>query len=451
MKDARTESESVGVPGTATHAEETQGSRTKRHPHPWNWVEPDVWTDRMLAALETGVKGGKWYSLMDKVYAPRTLELAWERVRRNKGSAGVDRQSIAMFEARADRYLSEIAHDLRTGKYRPRPVKRTWIEKPGRSEQRPIGIPTVKDRVVQAALKLVLEPIFEATFADRSYGFRPLRTCKDALREVQGLLNDGKVWVVDVDLEGYFDSIPHQALMARVEQEIADRQVTNLLERYLKQGVMEGMDTWQPEAGTPQGGVISPLLANIYLNPLDHAMAQHGWAMVRYADDSVVLAGSQAEADAALEAIQSWATAQGLRLHPDKTRVVDARERGGFEFLGYHFERGMRWPRARSTKQLRSSIARKTGRSRDGSMATIIADINPIIRGWFEYYKHSHKTTFLPLDKYVRMRLRSILRKRSGGKGRGHGWDHIKWPNTYFAKRGLFTMSTARALARQSQ
>jgi RNA-directed DNA polymerase len=452
VKDRRRETESVGVPETATHAEETpQGSRAKRHPHPWNWVEPEVWTDRMLAALEAGVKGGKWYSLMDKVYAARTLELAWERVRRNKGSAGVDRQSIAMFEARAERYLSEIAQDLRTGKYRPRPVKRTWIEKPGRSDQRPIGVPTVKDRVVQTALKMVLEPIFEAIFAERSYGFRPQRKCKDALREVQGLLNDGKVWVVDVDLEGYFDSIPHEALMARVEQEVADRQVIGLVVRYLKQGVMEGMDTWQPEAGTPQGGVISPLLANIYLNPLDHAMAQGGWAMVRYADDMVVLAESQAEAEAALEALHQWATAQGLRLHPEKTRVVDARERGGFEFLGYHFERGMRWPRSRSTKQFRRAIAGKTGRSRSGSMATIVADINPIIRGWYEYYKHSHKTTFPRLDQYVRMRLRSVLRKRAGRKGRGRGWDHIHWPNAYFAELGVFTMTTVRAQARQSQ
>jgi RNA-directed DNA polymerase len=275
----------VGVPGKATHAEETRAEGKRRYARPWEWVEPEVWTERMLEALENGVKGGKWYSLMDKVSSKRTLGLAWERVKRNKGSAGADRQTIAAFEARAERYLGEVSEDLKSGKYRPKPVKRTWIEKPGRKERRPLGVPTVKDRVVQTALKLVMEPIFEARFAERSYGFRPKRGCKDALREVQKQLDSGKVWVVDVDLEGYFDSIPHEALMARVKEEVADRQVLELLQDYLKQGVLDGLETWQPGAGTPQGAVMSPLLANIYLNPLDQAMAKRGWRMVRYADD----------------------------------------------------------------------------------------------------------------------------------------------------------------------
>lgn len=444
MKDRRKESESVGVPGKATHAEETRGSR-KRHPEPWEWVEPEVWTERMLAALENGVKGGKWYSLMDKISAKRTLEVAWEQVKRNRGSAGVDRQSIGAFAAREEENLAEIARELRACEYRAKPVKRTWIEKPGRSERRPLGVPTVRDRVVQTALKLVLEPIFEAKFAEKSYGFRPRRGCKDALREVQRQLESGRVWVVDVDLASYFDSIPHETLMARVEVEIADRRALELLRGYLKQGVMEGLDAWVPGAGTPQGAVISPMLANIYLNPLDQAMEAGGWSMVRYADDFVVMCASQAEAEAALGFIGGWTAANGLTVHGEKTGVVDAREKGGFEFLGYHFERGMRWPRKRATKALRAKIRGKTGRSNGDSLATIIGGINPIIRGWYEYYKHSHWTTFEPLDGYVRMRLRSILRKRSGGKGRGRGLDHQRWPNAYFAEAGLFTMTTARA------
>jgi RNA-directed DNA polymerase len=265
----------------------------------------------MLAALQHGVKGGKWFSLMDKVAAERTLALAWERVKRKKGSPGVDRQSIAMFDAHADRYLHELSEDLRSGTFRPQAVKRTWIAKPGRKEERPLGIPTVKDRVVQGALKLVLEPIFEATFAQQSYGFRPKRGCKDALRRVQELLNGGQVWVVDVDVQSYFDSIPHQALLEAVGQQVADGRVLDLLRSYLNQGIMEGLQQWQPESGTPQGAVISPLLANIYLNPLDHALARTGAETVRYADDLVVLCGSKAEAEAALGIIQRWVTANG--------------------------------------------------------------------------------------------------------------------------------------------
>lgn len=445
-------------PPVAKQAEDphraTNGGLTAKcqaHQEPWEWVEPAVWTDRMLAALQHGVKGGKWFSLMDKVAAERTLALAWERVKRKKGSPGVDRQTIAMFDAHADRYLRELSDDLRSGTFRPHPVKRTWIAKPGRKEKRPLGIPSVKDRVVQGALKLVLEPIFEATFAPQSYGFRPKRGCKDALRRVQELLNSGQVWVVDVDLQSYFDSIPHEALLQAVGQQVADGRVLDLLRSYLNQGILEGLQQWQPESGTPQGAVISPLLANIYLNPLDHALARTGAETVRYADDLVVLCSSQAEAEAALRLIQTWVTANGLCLHMEKTRIVDARERGGFEFLGYHFERGMRWPRRRSELQFREAIRAKTGRSNGDSMVTIVKTINPIIRGWYEYYKHSHKATFQPKDAWVRMRLRSILRKRHRGQGRGHGLDHLRWPNSYFADLGLFTMSTARELARQSR
>jgi RNA-directed DNA polymerase len=401
----------------------------------------------MVAALEHGVTGGKWFSLMDKVWAKRTLEAAWERVRRNGGSAGVDRQSIDAFAAQAERYLEELQAALRAGTYRPEAVRRVWIPKPGQAERRPLGIPTVKDRVVQTALKLVLEPIWEAEFAEQSYGFRPGRGCKDALRRVQELLNGGSTWVVDVDIQGYFDSLPHGRLIAEVERRVADRGVLRLLEAYLHQGVLDGLEQWQPDQGTPQGAVISPLLANLYLDPLDHELAEQGHQSVRYADDLVVLCRTEQEAEAVLQKLREWTVSRGLTLHPEKTRLVDATEPGGFDFLGYHFERGRRWPSKRSERQLREKVRAKTRRMASGSLDQIVGELNPVVRGWYEYFKQSHTTTWQPLDSWIRMRLRSILRWRQGRKGRGRGSDHVQWPNAYFAAHGLFTMASAHRQA----
>jgi RNA-directed DNA polymerase len=435
-----TEEASARVPEEATRDEEARRQRQER----WSWVEPKVWTERMVAALETGVKGGKWFSLMDKIDAERTLGAAWERVRRNSGSAGVDRQSVEAFAAHAERYLGELRDALRGGTYRPESVRRVWIPKPGKAERRPLGIPTVKDRVVQTALKLVLEPIWEAAFAEQSYGFRPRRGCKDALRRVQELLNDGSTWVVDVDVQGYFDSIPHARLMEEVKRRVADGAVLRVLEAYLHQGVLDGLEQWQPEQGTPQGAVISPLLANIYLDPLDHLLAEQGYQSVRYADDLVVLCRTESEAAAVLGKLREWMTSRGLTLHPEKTRIVDAEQAGGFDFLGYHFERGRRWPSKRSERQLRDKVRAKTRRMTSGSLDAIVAELNPTLRGWWEYFKQSHWTTWEPLDGWIRMRLRSILRWRQGKKGRGQsGNDHRRWPNAYFAEHGLFTMAGA--------
>jgi len=416
----------------------------------WAWTEPAVWTTRMLTALEEGVKGGIWFSLIDKVYKPGNLRAAFAKVKANRGSAGADRQTIEMFEANLDTNLTRVSQQLADSGYRLQAVRRKWIAKPGSREMRPLGIPTVRDRVVQTALRNVLEPIFERDFAEHSYGFRPGRGCKDALRRVDRLLKAGKTWVVDADLQSYFDTIPKQKLLGQVAEKVADSRVLELVEAMLQHEVMDGMKHWTPEAGTPQGAVISPLLSNIYLDPLDHEMARSGYEMVRYADDIVILCGSEAEARAALAKVQEWTAQAGLKLHPEKTVIVDATERGGFDFLGYHFERGYHWPRRKSLAKLKAAIRSKTRRTQGHSLRTIIVTVNQTLRGWFEYFKHSHWYTFRPLDQWIRMRLRSILRHRRKRKGRARGTDNVLWPNAFFAEQGLFSLSTARATYGQS-
>lgn len=415
-------------------------------------MEASIWTDRMVAALGNGVKGGKWYSLNDKVVRPATLELAWHKVARNKGAAGVDGQSVARFAANAERYLGELHADLVAGRYRPEPVRRVEVPKSdGRT--RPLGIPTVKDRIVQTALKMVIEPIFEARFRPGSYGFRPGLGCKDALREVARLLAEGYTHVVDADLQGYFDSIPKDGLLARVAEAIGDGKVLSLLDAFLRQDVMNGLERWQPTTGTPQGAVISPLLGNLYLHPLDLLMERSGYRMVRYADDFVVLCRTPEEAQSALRLIEAWTADNGLTLHPDKTKIGDTMRRGqGFEFLGYRFEAGRRTVRSKSLRALKNKIRAKTARSRGDSLSRIVEDLNATLRGWFGYFKHARRGTFRPLDTFVRRRLRAILRKQE--KRPGHGKsprDHRRWPNAFFANHGLFTLYEARVSASHSR
>lgn len=432
--------DSTGSAGQATRGAEARN---------WAWAEATVWTERMVSALDNGVKGGRWYSLIDKVHAPATLQAAWAKVRANRGAAGVDGVSIGRFAARSDVYLAELASELRTGQYRPQPVRRVDIPK-GDGGTRPLGIPAVKDRIAQMAVKLVIEPIFEAAFQPASYGFRPGRGCHDALREVARLLEAGNVWVVDADLAGYFDSIPHERLMQRIEERISDGRILDLVRGWLGQDVLAGLERWTPVVGTPQGAVISPLLANIYLNPLDELMAARGHRMVRYADDFVVLCASREAAEAALAEIRRWVAEAGLRLHPDKTHVGDSRQPGqGFEFLGYRFEAGRRWVRKKSLSRLKDGIRAKTRRSRGESLAKIVADLNPMLRGWFAYFKHADPYTFRPLDGFTRRRLRALLRTQEKRPGFGRcRADQMRWPNAFFAAAGLFTLETAWQAAR---
>ena len=438
-------SETAQVSARAKQAESTPT------PTQWDWVDRTIWTERMLAALGNGVKGNKWFSLIDKVYRPSTLQSAWEQVKRNRGAAGVDQQSIERFAAHAQRYLDELAKDIEEGRYQPDAVRR--VEIPAGGKMRPLGIPTVKDRIVQTAVKRVIEPIFENEFLSTSHGFRPGRSCKDALREVDKYLKEGYVHIVDADLKGYFDSIPHHLLQERIETRISDGRLLALLAAWLRQDIVRGLERWTPTGGTPQGAVISPLLANLYLHPLDERMLQSGYRMVRYADDFVILCPSAEQAHAALAEVKAWVGANGLTLHPDKTHIGDCRIGGqGFDFLGYRFEAGTRRVRKKSLQGLKDKIREKTRRTRGDSLARIIAELTPIIRGWFGYFKHACRREFPPLDGFIRRRLRAILRKQDKHPGMGRcRVDHMRWPNVYFATMGLFTMTDARLSASQSR
>ena len=437
-------SESVTVPEKA--------KQTESAPSQWAWVDRAIWTERMLAALGNGVKRRKWFSLIDKVYRPSTLQAAWQQVKANRGAAGIDRQSVEGFAANELDYLSELARDLEQGTYRPQAVRRVDIPKAG-GKTRPLGIPTVKDRIVQTAVKRVMEPIFEKEFLDISFGFRPGRGCKDALREVDGHLREGYTHVVDADLKGYFDSIPHDLLTKRIEEHISDGRLLALLAAWLRQDIVRDLERWTPTAGTPQGAVISPLLANLYLHPLDETMSRFGYKMVRYADDFVILCQSAETARQALEEVKVWVEENGLTLHPDKTHVGNCSVEGqGFEFLGYRFEAGRRLVRAKSLKSLKDKVREKTKRSRGDSVLAIIDDLNPTLRGWFGYFKHAWPTTFQTIDGFIRRRLRAILRKQEKRPGMGRCYDdHRRWPNAYFANLGLFIMATARQRASQSR
>ena len=408
----------------------------------WKWVERSVWTDRMLMALEQGVKGGRWYSLMDKVWSEANLLSSWMAVAQNEGAAGVDRQSIAGFRSHSGRELERLSQELRSDRYERQPARRVWIDKLGSKEKRPLGIPCVRDRVVEGAVRQVLEPIFERKFAEHSYGFRPGHSAQQAVARVEELLKEGYSWIVDADLKSYFDSIPQEAMLKLVSERVSDRRLLRLIEQMLGAGVMDEMKGWQPtEQGTPQGSVLSPLLANIYLSPLDHLIAQTGHQMTRYADDFVIQCRSRAEAEAALELVRQWTSRVGLKLHPEKTRIVDATQRGGFEFLGWHFERGYQWPREKSQNKLRETIRQLTPRTSGQSLDEIVSRLNSSLKGWRAYFDHGVRNVHEALDQMVRRRLRQLLLKRRGKRGKPQGRINYRWPNAYFDQLRLWRLA----------
>lgn len=402
----------------------------------------------MLATLETEVKGGKWHTLIDKVFDQRNLFFSARKVLGKKGAAGVDHQTVEDFKEHDREELQRLHVQLRDDSYRPSHVRRVWIPKPGSSEKRPLGIPTVRDRVVQTALVHVIEPILDNELHEQSYGFRHGRSCHDALRRVEELLEAGSVYVVDADLKSYFDTIPKDRLLDLVQQKISDSRILRLIKRYLDQGILEELRTWTPENGVPQGAVLSPVLSNLYLNPLDHQMANQGYEMVRYADDFVVLCRSAEEAQAALEAIRCWVAEAGLTLHPTKTRIVDVREQS-FAFLGYSFRDDRRSPRNKSHQKLSNRIRELTPRKSGASLDFMIQRINRTLIGWFNYFRHSNWKIFDTYDAMIRKRLRRMLMKRHRRNPRRLSRTR-RWPNAFFAAQGLYSLREAHTRFVQS-
>lgn len=423
----------VTVPFAATQTGET--------PSIAQWAHPAVWTERMLATLATGVKGGKWHTLIDKVFHQWNLNASAGKVLGKQGAAGVDRQTVVDFEEHEAQELQRLHDQLREDEYRPAAVRRAWIPKPGSSEKRPLGIPTVRDRVVQTALVHVVEPILDNEFHARSFGFRHGRGCHHALRCVEELLTTGHVYVVDADLKSYFDTIPKDRLLTMVAAKISDSRVLRLIKSYLDQSILEDLREWTPETGVPQGAVFAPVLANLYLNPLDHRMSDLGYEMVRYADDFVVLCRSYEEAQAALAEIQNWVTEAGLTLHPTKTRIVDARTES-FAFLGYTFRGELRFPRDKSHAKFMNRIRDLTPRNSGESLDTICQRLTLTLRGWFGYFRHCTWNIFRDYDGHIRVRLRRLLAKRHRRNPQRLP-AHQRWPNSYFLAHGFVSLNDA--------
>lgn len=404
------------------------------------------WTEAMVDALpRMRAEGRKWFQLYDKFSDERTLRLAWERINarvsgeaRRRG-AGIDGVTVEDFARDSEAEIKRLAEAMRKGEYKPSPVRRLWIPKPGSNRKRPLGLPTVADRVVQEALRGVIEPVWEEQFLDGSHGFRPGRSTDTACLALESQLLKGNAWVVDADIRGCFDNIAHKAVIELLHRHVADGKILKLAEAMLKAGVMEDMQVRSTATGAPQGGVISPLLCNIVLHELDRRLDAEGIAWVRYADDFVLPCPTREQAERARDIAAEALAPLGLELHPDKTRIVHLDE--GFDFLGWHYKGERRWPRDKSEKAIRGRIREKTRRNRPDSIEKICAELTPILRGVFSFFRNGNSAyTFQRMDGYTRRRLRGILKKRTKGGGISGGLDHFRWPNAFFGKAGLFEL-----------
>jgi RNA-directed DNA polymerase len=422
-----------------TEAEQEEYDRL-RQKHPSASV--CMWSLSMLQKLDNSEKGWKWFSLKDKIWRLNTISFAFGIVRKNKGCSGIDKVTIEKFSEQYPRNLISLSDDLENDRYEPLPVKRVLIDKPGSTAKRPLGIPTVKQRVVENAIKFALEPIFETMFLPCSYGFRPNRGAKDALRVVTQHLNEGYKYVVDADIKGYFDTIDHNLLMSFVEERIADKWVLTMLKKFLGNDIMEEHKRWKPTVGSPQGSVISPLLSNIYLHRLDERMTREGFKIIRYADDFVIMCKTAEEASRSLEIVKEVMSQLKLTLHPEKTKIVEVTQTEGFEFLGYHFTENKRRPRDKTIKAMRDKIKEQTPRKKGKALLSIIKELNPKLRGWYNYFKNirNAKWVFVSIDSYTRRRLRTILAKHQKKRGSHRMSDNYKWKNDYFHSRGLFSL-----------
>lgn len=408
-----------------------------------------VWTPAMVEAREKLRKAGrKWYLLSDKLHAPRNLEGGWKQVERNQGAPGVSGETIEEYGKTIGERLARLGRGLREQTWQPRPIRQKEIPKAdGSGKKRPLGIPEVEDRIVQAALVAVIEPIFEGKFLGSSHGFRPGHSALEALSVVEQAISTDRPWLVDADIRNCFGSIPHEPLLNEVAKEISDIKILKLIRSFVKADIVAELRTWTPEKGTPQGAVLSPLLANIYLHEFDRQMAEAGYEVVRYADDFVVLCRNEEECRAAKAKAEVVLQGMGLEMHPEKSRVVNTRQER-FQFLGYEFWPSGRQPRKSSLHKLRDGIRAKTPRSSGRSLRETIRILNRTLRGWYGYFRHSFWNVLTGVDGFVRRRLRSILRKfaKQRGTSKGNGNDHVRYPNHLFERMGLFSMDAQRVL-----
>jgi len=401
-----------------------------------------IWTPAMVRRLKSDEEEGKrWHLLIDKVGALTNLREAWRLVAANKGSAGISGQTIEDYSRDLEARLNSLSRRIQCGHYHPRPIRRAYIPKTdGSGKMRPLGIPEVEDRIVQTAIVLTIEPIFEVRFLECSFGFRPARGAHNALHIVETAVKGKKKWVVDGDIKDCFGSFPHDLVMQQVKTRINDRKLLTLIQEFLQAEVVEAMNRWKPTVGSPQGATLSPLLANIYMHVFDTHMMERGYEVVRYADDFVILCETEDDAMNALETARQVLESMGLVMHPEKSKVVDS-TRGDFQFLGYIFAPWGRKPRPSSLAKMRDAIRMKTRRLDGRSIRVIIRSLNRTLRGWYKYFRYGAGAELERLDQMVRRRLRSILRKRAGRQGTSKpGADHKRYTNAGFKALGVFEL-----------